>query len=271
MIHKKYNIFKTDLITNQFIDGVINEQTYLNHLNALNENIFSDIKEKLINALYSFVEKAIQIGFSIFDKLKTLLNWGTSIISSFKQKNPTLYKIIIITIITLILLIAAAASAHAAQSEQPKPINKAHLDFAIGFLDKYIEDENLFGDKSMIMKKAIAALMKLRDHHGILDFNMAKDFGKEAEIAAKAAIETANKDFNQAEYQKNVGDHNQTIFKVCLDMMKKGQEYIHYSYEHIKSSGQSPISSGSTETEKIGFEMAKDSIKAFYQNKKSLL
>ena len=262
MIQKKFFIFKTDLITNQFIDGVINEQTYLNHLNALNENIFSDIKEKLINALYSFVEKAIKIGFSIFDKLKTLINWGLSAISSFKQKNPVLYKIIIITIITLILLIAAAASAHAAQSDQPKPINKAHLDFAIGFLDKYIDDEQLFGDKAMIMKKAIAALMKLREHHGVLDFNMAKDFGNEAEIAAKAAIETANKDFNQAEYQKNVGDHNQAIFKVCVDMMKKGQEYIHYSYEHIKTISKSPIGGGSTERETIGFDMAKDTIKA---------
>ena len=56
MIHKKYNIFKTDLITNQFIDGVINEQTYLNHLNALNENIFSDIKEKLIKILESPID-----------------------------------------------------------------------------------------------------------------------------------------------------------------------------------------------------------------------
>ena len=253
-------MFKSDLITNQFIDGIITEQTYINHLNSLNENIFSDIKEKVINALYSFLENAMKIGFSILNKLKTLLDWGMKVINSFKEKNPTLYKVIIITIITFILLIAAAATAHAAQGPNPKPIDKAHLDFAIGFLDKYIDDEKLFGDKSMLMKKAIAALMKIRDHHGVIDFNMAKDFGKEAEIAAKSALDIANKDLNQAEYAKNVGDHNNPIFKVCIDMMKKGQEYIHYNYEHFKSAVNSPLGGGSTESEKIGFQMAKDTI-----------
>ena len=260
MIHK-FNGFKNDLITNQFIDGIINERVYLEHLNSINENFLSDFKEKLINSLYSFLEKATKLGFSIFNKLKTLLNWGINSISSFKKKNPLLYKVIIITIITFILIIAAAATAKAAQDPNQKPIDKAHLDYAIGFIDKYIKEENLFGDKSMIMKKAISILMDMRDHHGVLDTNMAQKFGIEAQAAAKAGIEAANHNIDQANYAKNVGDHGNPIFKHCLDLMKKGQEYIHYVYEHSKITSKNPLGGGSTESERIGFDMAKDTLK----------
>lgn len=248
--------FKIDKYTTQFINGEINEKTYIEYFHSLDESIFSDIKEMILNSLYTFLVNAVKVGISILDKVKTVLNLSKNTISKFKTNNPTLYKVIIITIIVFILLIISAATVHAAQGPNPKPIEKYHLDFAIGFIDKYISDEDLSGDKSMIMKKAIAALMKIREHHGVIDFDMAQEFGKEAEIAAKSALKIANDDLNQAEYAKNVGDksdHALSIYKLCIDMMKKGQEYLHYNYEHFKSGYKSLSGGGSTERETIGF------------------
>lgn len=209
------NYFNTKLsinnITSNYIDGYISEQDFYSYIEQelINENIITDIKEKILNILYTFLIKAYELGYKIYDKLSKLIKWLLSSINKFREKNPTLYKIIIITIITFIILIVSSTTIYAQSKGHPVDVNKINL--AIGWL----EEIKGHGDyDNQLMMKAMAHLIDMKD--GIIDI---PDIGEKAMKTAEIAMKTTDKMLSSSKENTELG-------KYCLDLIEKGSNYI---------------------------------------------
>ena len=139
----KFNEYKNfNKVTLDFIDNKITESEFITYLNSeiLNEGIidsikdfFGGFKQKVVDIFWSFLVKAYEIGFTIFDKVNIFIKWLFGKINSFADKHPKLWKIMIITAVILIILIVTASSAKAQSTGQPIPLAKINM--AIGWLD----------------------------------------------------------------------------------------------------------------------------------------
>jgi len=214
----QYNSFNK--VTLDFIDNKITESDFITYLNneILNEGIinsikdfFSGFKQKVVDIFWSFVVKAYEIGFAIWDKLNTFIKWLFEKINSFREKHPTLWRVMIITILVLIILIVTASSVKAQTTGEPIPLSRINM--AIGWLDNV----KAGGTKDpMLVNKAIAHLVDLRDGH--MDIH---GLGDGAINMADAALTTAGRIMDEA---KTSTDN--TFFKFCVDLMQKGNEYV---------------------------------------------
>lgn len=223
-----FNQYKNfNKVTLDFIDNKITESEFITYLNdeVLNEGIidsikdfFSGFKQKVVDIFWSFLTKAYEIGFAIWDKLNTFIKWLFNKISSFKEKHPTLWRVMIITMIILILLIVTASSAKAQTAGEPIPLGK--LNMAIGWLDS-IRD----GKDPMLINKAIAHLVDLRD--GQMDI---QGLGDGAIKMADAALQVADKIIIDS---KTSTDNN--FFRFCIDLIQRGSEFVGAVY--TKSGG----------------------------------
>ena len=224
---KQYN--NLNKITLDFIDNKITESDFINYLNdeILNEGIidsikdfFSGFKQKVVDIFWSFLTKAYEIGFAIFDKVNIFIKWLFGKINSFADKHPTLWRIMIITIVILIILIVTASSAKAQTSGQPIPLAKINM--AIGWLDNVKSSGT---QDQMLVSKAMAHLVDLRDGH--MDI---QGLGDGAIKMANAALTTAGRIMDEA---KTSNDNS--FFKFCVDLIQKGSEYVGAAY--TKSGG----------------------------------
>ena len=209
-----------DEVTIDFINGRISESEFKDYINTdiLNESVMSYVKEKIINVLYSFLVKASEIGFSILNKFKSFFSWFIGIISKWKEKYPTLYKVIIITVIIIILLMVSASSAYAKSKGQPIP--ESEINVAIGWLDLIKGKTDL---DVLEVNKAIAHLIDLRDGNIEID-----GLGEKALQIAESALETSNKMIVDAKSDLDKGD--ESTAKMCLNLMERGSEYISAIY-----------------------------------------
>lgn len=209
-----------DEVTIDFINGRISESEFKDYINTevLNESVMSYVKEKIINVLYSFLVKASEIGFSILNKFKSFFSWFIGIISKWKEKHPTLYKVIIITVIIIILLMVSASSAYAQSKGQPIP--ESEINVAIGWLDLIKGKTDL---DVLDVNKAIAHLIDLRDGNVEID-----GLGEKALKIAESALETSNKMIGDAKSDLDKGD--ESTAKMCLNLMERGSEYISAIY-----------------------------------------
>jgi hypothetical protein len=209
-----------DEVTIDFINGRISESEFKDYINTdiLNESVMSYVKEKIINVLYSFLVKASEIGFSILNKFKSFFSWFIGIISKWKEKHPTLYKVIIITVIIIILLMVSASSAYAQSKGQPIP--ESEINVAIGWLDLIKGKTDL---DVLEVNKAIAHLIDLRDGNIEID-----GLGEKALQIAESALETSNKMIVDAKSDLDKGD--ESTAKMCLNLMERGSEYISAIY-----------------------------------------
>ena len=225
-----FNQYKNfNKVTLDFIDNKITESEFITYLDneVLNEGIidsikdfFSGFKQKVIDILWSFLTKAYEIGFAIWDKLNIFIKWLFGKINSFKEKHPTLWKIMIITIIILIILIVTASSAKAQSTGQPIPLAKINM--AIGWLDNVKSSGT---EDSMLVSKAIAHLVDLKD--GKMDI---QGLGDGAIKMADAALTTAGRIMDEAKTS-----NSNSFFKFCVDLIQKGSEYVGAAY--TKSGG----------------------------------
>ena len=219
----KFNEYKSfNKVTLDFIDNKISESDFITYLDneILNEGIidsikdfFSGFKQKVVDIFWSFVVKAYEIGFAIWDKLNTFIKWLFNKINSFADKHPTLWRVMIITIIILILLIVTASSAKAQTTGEPIPLGK--LNMAIGWLDS-----TRAGKDPMLVNKAIAHLVDLRDGH--MDI---QGLGDGAIKMADAALNSANKIMTDAKTSTD-----SSFFKFCNELIQKGSEYVGAAY-----------------------------------------
>jgi len=219
---KQYKNFNK--VTLDFIDNKITESDFINYLDTevLNEGIidsikdfFSGFKQKVVDIFWSFVVKAYEIGFAIWDKLNTFIKWLFNKISSFKEKHPTLWRVMIITIIILIILIVTASSAKAQSTGQPIPLAKINM--AIGWLDNVKSSGT---EDSMLVGKAMAHLVDLKDGH--MDI---QGLGDGAIKMADAALNSANKIMTDAKTSTD-----SSFFKFCNELIQKGSEYVGAAY-----------------------------------------
>jgi len=212
----QYNSFNK--VTLDFIDNKITESDFITYLNneILNEGIidsikdfFSGFKQKVVDIFWSFLIKAYEIGFAIWDKLNTFIKWLFEKINSFREKHPTLWRVMIITILVLIILIVTASSVKAQTTGEPIPLSRINM--AIGWLDNVRDSKD-----PMLVNKAIAHLVDLRD--GQMDIH---GLGDGAINMADAALTTAGRIMDEA---KTSNDN--TFFKFCVDLMQKGNDYV---------------------------------------------
>ena len=219
---KQYKNFNK--VTLDFIDNKITESDFITYLDneILNEGIidsikdfFGGFKQKVVDIFWSFLTKAYEIGFAIFDKVNVFIKWLFGKINSFADKHPTLWKIMIITIVILIILIVTASSAKAQSTGQPIPLAKINM--AIGWLDG-VKSQGT--QDQMLVSKAMAHLVDLRDGH--MDI---QGLGDGAIKMADAALNVATKIMDEA---KTSNDNS--FFKFCVDLIQKGSEYVGAAY-----------------------------------------
>lgn len=214
--------------TLDFISGKMDESEFIHYLNSelTTESLLGDFignfKQKVIDIFWSFLTKSYEIGFIIFDKINTFVKWLFNKIKSFKEKNPVLYKVIVITSITLIILIVASATAQAGG----KPIPKDRIDMAIGLLDGIKSDNT---KDTLLVNKAIAHLIDLRD--GKVDI---QGLGNNAINMAEAALKTIDKIVADSK-----SETSPTFFKYCMSLIEKGSSYVSAIYS--KSHGSETI------------------------------
>jgi stage V sporulation protein SpoVS len=214
-------------VTLDFIDNKITESDFINYLDSeiLNEGVidsikdfFGGFKQKVVDIFWSFLTKAYEVGFAIWDKLNTFIKWLFGKINSFADKHPALWRVMIITIVILIILIVTASSAKAQTTGEPIPLGKINM--AIGWLDSVRG-----GKDPMLVNKAIAHLVDLRDGH--MDI---QGLGDGAINMADAALNTANKIIAESKTSTD-----SSFFQFCTSLIQRGSEFVSATY--TKSGG----------------------------------
>jgi stage V sporulation protein SpoVS len=215
MIYKFKQFESIDITTIRFIDGLISEKDYKYYIESevLNESLGDYVKEKITNVLYTFLTKAYSIGFTIIGKFKSFFTWLIETVSKWKDKHPILHKVIITTLIVIILLLISAASAHAQSKGNEIPTEQ--INTAIGWLEVIKGKTN---HDPMLVNKAMAHLIDIRD--GQIDIT---NIGQDAINMADAAMNTAEKMMTQSK-------EDNSLAKMCLDLMHKGSEYVSAIY-----------------------------------------
>ena len=208
----------------------ISEEVFFNYLNSLNEGIFDflkDLKQKIIDVYWNILTKSVTIGFKILQKVKSFFSWVWSKIKSFKEKNPILFKVLVITILVILILIISGSVAYAATTG--KPIQTEYINLAIGLINDMKEDGSLDNVSQLDVSKATAYLIKLRDAGGVVNPNDVSVFGQETVSFANKSLEVANK----LAHDSRSGD-TKTLF-YCIELIKKGENLIGYEYQKLAS------------------------------------
>ena len=222
-----------DQTTVDFIEGKITETNFIKYLNSevINEGIIDNLKsfyvkfkEKAFDVLMTFLKKASKIGFAIFDKMKTFVNWIVDSLSKWKKENPDLFKTIVITLLIVILLISSASTAYA--QTNGVPVSIANIDVAIGYLEKLKSASSGFDDISLM--KAMGYLIDLRD--GTLNIPLS-EFGNESISAAKAAMKTTKDMIDNASITKD-----KALMDKCFSLMDAGSKYIKFIFDKVGNS-----------------------------------
>ena len=180
---------KIDAQTKLYCEGKISDDEFFKYLDGtLNENWLGDVKnwvvQKVVNVLFTILQQAIKTGYSIVSKVISAVKYIMDKINAYADKNPKLWRIIVITVIIFIMLIVCAASAKAATTGSPP--DKEMINQAIGLLKS-----STAGGDNMIQMKAMAYLVKLRD--GATDVDSVMTYGKEAIQVATNAISALKK------------------------------------------------------------------------------
>ena len=224
--------FKLDKNTVDFIENKITENQFIEYLNTefLNEGIISSIKEfisrfkeKVYDILMSFLKKAFEIGFYIFEKLKTFINWILNYLSKWKKENPVLFKVVIITLLVIILLMVSTSTLYAHTTGTPININ--HINVAIGYLEQI---KSMGIEDSFQLTKAMAHLIDLRD--GTIDIPLDQ-LGDESIASANAAMEITNNLIKNVNVTKD-----RELIQKCFDLMKAGSEYTAVEFSKVGGS-----------------------------------
>ena len=205
----------------------ISEEVFFNYLDSLNEGLvdfLKSLKQKVIDVFWTILTKSVIIGFKILEKVKSIFSWLINKIKSFKEKNPTLFKVLVITILVILILIISGNVAHAATTGQP--IEKYYIDLAIGLVNDMKETGHLDGYTELDVSKATAYLIKLKDAGGIVNPNDASLFGNEALTLAHKSIELSEKLIQDSH-------HSEPTFNYCMEMLEKGEKFISYELQKL--------------------------------------
>jgi hypothetical protein len=214
-----------------FLHDKISEETFFNYLESLNENVILDflksIKQKVVDVFWTILTESVIIGFKILQKVKSIFSWIINKIKSFKEKNPVLFKVLVITILVVLILIISGNVAHAATTG--KPIETEYIDLAIGLINDMKEHGGLSNASELDVAKATAYLIKLRDAGGVINPNDTGIFGQDVVTIAHKSIDLANKLVQDSK----AGD--KATMHYCIQMLEKGEKFIGYEYQKLST------------------------------------
>jgi hypothetical protein len=229
MIHlKRYKNFKNDKITIDWLSERITDKEFFEYLetNILNESLMNVFKDKFFSAIESLIDKVVELGFKIFDKFISMINF---IKEKLDNLNPNVRKLIILTLTTLIIIFLSVSTLYASVNGEPLDIEKINM--AIGLI-KELESA---GDLSnMDASRSLVYLIDLRD--GKMTF---QDVGDDAINIAKSALRTVDNIYKNelSEYSKS--------------LIEKGEKTLEYFY---KKSAQRLSDDGFKSSETILFK-----------------
>ena len=218
----KYNPVKL------FLQDKISEEILFNYLDSLNEDLFDFlkwIKEKVVDLFWTILTESVIIGFKILQKVKSIFSWIINKIKSFKEKNPVLFKILVITILVVLILIISGSAAYAATTG--KPIETEYINLAIGLINDM--KEHGYNVSELDVAKTTAYLIKLRDAGGVINPNDINAFGQDAVTLANKSIDLAGK-----LVQDSRGGDKATMH-YCIEMLEKGEKFIGYEYQKLST------------------------------------
>jgi len=211
-----------------FLQDKISEETFFNYLDSLNEDLFDFlkwIKQKVVDVFWTILTESVIIGFKILQKVKSILSWIINKIKSFKEKNPVLFKVLVITILVILILIISGSVAYAATTG--KPIQTEYINLAIGLINDM--KEHGYPGSDLDVAKATAYLIKLRDAGGVINPNDINAFGQDAVTLANKSIDLAGK-----LVQDSRGGDKATM-QYCIEMLEKGEKFIGYEYQKLST------------------------------------
>jgi hypothetical protein len=217
-----------------FLQDKISEETLFNYLDSLNEDLLDflkSFKQKVVDVFWTILTKSVIVGFKILQKVKSIFSWIINKIKSFKEKNPVLFKVLVITILVVLILIISGNVAHAATTG--KPIEIEYIDLAIGLINDMKEHGGLSNASELDVAKATAYLIKLRDAGGVINPNDTGIFGQDVVTLAHKAIDVSNKLVQDSK----VGD-KATMDRMkyyCIEMLEKGEKFIGYEYQKLST------------------------------------
>jgi len=211
-----------------YLTDQLSESVYFSYLDSINESLLGDIitgvKTKIIEFYWKALEVGLKIGFKILEKVKSITGWIIEKIKSFKEKNPQLWKVLVITILVLLLLIISCGVAHAAVTGQP--VDEKYINIAIGFLQDMNEHGKITTYTDLDVSKSIAYLIELKGRGQVLQTDSTQ-FGQMAVDLANVAIKSA----------KTIAEDSKTdtpTLNWCIDLLQRGEKFV--SYEIVKNS-----------------------------------
>lgn len=211
-----------------FLQDKISEETLFNYLDSLNEDLFDFlkwIKQKVVDVFWTILTQSVIIGFKILQKVKSIFSWIINKIKSFKEKNPVLFKVLVITILVILILIISGSVAYA--STTGKPIETEYINLAIGLINDM--KEHGYNVSDLDVAKTTAYLIKLRDAGGVINPNDISAFGQDAVTLAHKSIDLAGK-----LVQDSRGGDKATLH-YCIDLLEKGEKLIGYEYQKLET------------------------------------
>jgi len=212
-----------------YLTDQLSESVYFSYLDSVNEYLLSDIitgvKSKIIEFYWKALEVGLKIGFKILEKVKSITGWIIGKIKGFKEKNPVLWKVLVITILVLLLLIISCGVAHAAATGQP--VDEKYINIAIGLLQDMNEHGKIESYTDLDVSKSIAYLIELKNREGQVLQTDSTQFGQMAVDLANVAIKTA----------KKIDEDSKTsdpTLNWCRLLLQKSEEFG--SYKIVKTS-----------------------------------
>jgi len=213
-----------------FLQDKISEETFFNYLDSLNEDLFDFlkwIKQKVVDVFWTILTESVIIGFKILQKIKSIFSWIINKVKSFKEKNPVLFKVLIITILVILILIISGCVAYA--STTGKPIQTEYINLAIGLINDMKEHGGLSNASDLDVAKATAYLIRLRDAGGVINPNDTGIFGQEVVTIAHKSIDLASK------LVQDSREGDKATMQYCIEMLEKGAKFIGYEYQKLST------------------------------------
>jgi hypothetical protein len=156
----------------------------------------------------------LEKGFKALDSFKKFFKVVIDKVISFKEKNPVVFRTVMITLVLLVLFFVLCSAA--ASTDKRPPV--AVINAAIGFL----HDINAKGDSNIdnsILLKAQAYLFELKKSGTELNV------GEEAIKAANGAIDIIQQDIQ--EFNKS-GGTDQTTANYLMKLAEQGARLVSY-------------------------------------------
>ena len=117
ILEGKQNNYVIDYIYDRITEEEFNNYAFSEFINEgiidSIKNIAASIKEKFINIIFNFIIEAKKLGDKILPKILNFSGKWIGYLKNFKEKHPTLVKVIIVLIIMAILFAVSSQSAHA--------------------------------------------------------------------------------------------------------------------------------------------------------------